>query len=51
MKTITLTQLAMLLLGTSSFCIQAAPTPLEQRIAHGEYLSRAGDCAACHTAP
>lgn len=50
MKTITLTQLAMLLLGTSSFCIQAAPTPLEQRIAHGEYLSRAGDCAACHTA-
>lgn len=51
MKTITLTQLAMLLLSTSSFCIQAAPTPLEQRIAHGEYLSRAGDCAACHTAP
>lgn len=51
MKTITLTQLAMLLLSTSSFCIQAAPTSLEQRISHGEYLSRAGDCAACHTTP
>lgn len=50
MKIIRQTQLAILLLSATGFYAQAAPVPLEQRIAHGEYLSRAGDCTACHTA-
>ncbi|MDN6549848.1 MAG: c-type cytochrome, partial [Enterobacterales bacterium] len=50
MKIIRQTQLAILLLSTCGLYAQAAPVPLEQRIAHGEYLSRAGDCTACHTA-
>lgn len=50
MKIIRQTQLAILLLSAFGLYAQAAPVPLEQRIAHGEYLSRAGDCTACHTA-
>ncbi|MHA6205931.1 c-type cytochrome [Dyella soli] len=28
-----------------------APAPTDEQIKQGEYLARAGDCAACHTAP
>ncbi|CAI1689023.1 Gluconate 2-dehydrogenase cytochrome c subunit precursor [Serratia fonticola] len=49
MKGLTLSLLALLVLSASA---QAAEdTHQVGQIAHGEYLARAGDCAACHTAP
>ncbi|HHQ6599831.1 TPA: c-type cytochrome [Serratia fonticola] len=49
MKGLTLSLLALLVLSASA---QAAKdTHQVGQIAHGEYLARAGDCAACHTAP
>lgn len=47
MKGFTPSLLALLMLGTGA----AQATDDAQRIQHGEYLARAGDCAACHTAP
>ncbi|WP_199638903.1 c-type cytochrome [Serratia sp. PAMC26656] len=47
MKGFTPSLLALLML--SAGVAQAADDA--QRIQHGEYLARAGDCAACHTAP
>ncbi|WP_263143705.1 cytochrome c [Pseudomonas sp. RIT-PI-AD] len=45
MKTFAATALA-LLLGTPAFAEEADPA----LVAQGEYLARAGDCVACHTA-
>lgn len=47
MKGFTPSLLALLMLSAGA--AQAADDA--QRIQHGEYLARAGDCAACHTAP
>lgn len=48
----TLTRIAALLLtACAGGALAAEATPLQQRIAHGEYLSRVGDCTACHTGP
>jgi mono/diheme cytochrome c family protein len=33
------------------FAATAAPDDQQSQIAHGEYLARAGDCVACHSAP
>ncbi|MCC4104551.1 c-type cytochrome [Serratia ureilytica] len=50
MKGFTPTLSVLLLLAAGA--VQAADdTPSAARIEHGEYLARAGDCAACHTAP
>ncbi|MNG83367.1 c-type cytochrome [Serratia inhibens] len=47
MKGFTPSLLALVMLSAGA--AQAADDA--QRIQHGEYLARAGDCAACHTAP
>lgn len=47
MKGFTPSLLALVMLSAGA--TQAADDA--QRIQHGEYLARAGDCAACHTAP
>ncbi|MDT3250882.1 c-type cytochrome [Serratia sp. root2] len=47
MKGFTPSLLALVMLSAGA--AQAADDA--QRIRHGEYLARAGDCAACHTAP
>ncbi|TFZ51653.1 c-type cytochrome [Serratia proteamaculans] len=50
MKGLTPSLLALLMLGATT--VQAAEDPqLAARLQHGEYLARAGDCAACHTGP
>ncbi len=50
MKGLTPSLLALLMLGATT--VQAADDPqLAARLQHGEYLARAGDCAACHTGP
>lgn len=50
MKGLTPSLLALLMLGATA--VQAADDPqLAARLQHGEYLARAGDCAACHTGP
>lgn len=41
--------LALLVLGLESSAAQTQADPA--RVAKGEYLARAGDCVACHTAP
>ncbi|AZD63983.1 Cytochrome c, mono-and diheme variants [Pseudomonas chlororaphis] len=46
MKTLVIATLA--LLGSASLC--AAETDRQALIKQGEYLARAGDCVACHTA-
>jgi mono/diheme cytochrome c family protein len=38
------------LIGAGAAAAQQAPTPDKELIARGEYLARAGDCIACHTA-
>lgn len=49
MKGLSLSMLTLLVLSSGSLAVE---TPeLARQIAHGEYLARAGDCAACHTAP
>jgi mono/diheme cytochrome c family protein len=50
MKGLTPSLLALLMLGATT--AQATDDPqLAARLQHGEYLARAGDCAACHTGP
>ena len=49
MKGLTPSLLALLVLSASA--LAAEDTHQVGQIAHGEYLARAGDCAACHTAP
>ncbi len=49
MKGLTPTLLALLVLSANAPA--AENSELTRQIAHGEYLARAGDCAACHTAP
>ncbi|MEN5279699.1 c-type cytochrome [Serratia marcescens] len=50
MKGFTPTLSVLLLLAAGAVKAADAP-PSTARIEHGEYLARAGDCAACHTAP
>lgn len=49
MKGLTPSLLALLVFSASA--LAAEDTHQVGKIAHGEYLARAGDCAACHTAP
>ncbi|WON78492.1 cytochrome c [Serratia sp. UGAL515B_01] len=49
MKILSPSLLALLVLSTNT--LAAEDTTLVTHVTHGEYLARAGDCAACHTSP